>query len=92
MRPPLPKKRGECLSYFGMWTPKVKAVLVNFHTEMWNLGISNAVIHNEVTPGRPVTMQHDPTLLLHESLLRVRRLRLDPGAREQAREYRTRCE
>ena len=80
MRDPLPKKRDECLNYFGMWTPKVKVVLVNFDTEMWKLGISNAVIHNEVTLGRPVTMQHDPMLLLHESLLRVRRLRLDPGA------------
>ena len=42
----------ECLNYFGTLTPKVKAVLVDFHTEMWKLGISDAVMHNEVAPGQ----------------------------------------
>ena len=30
----------------------MKAVLIDFHTEMWKLGISNAVMHNEVAPGQ----------------------------------------
>ena len=32
-------------------------------------------------PGRPVTMQLDPTLSLRENLLQTRRLRLGPGVR-----------
>ena len=49
---PPPKGQEECLNYFGTLAPKVKAVLVDFHTEMWKLGMSNAVMHNEVAPGQ----------------------------------------
>ena len=52
MRGPLPKKREECLNDFGMRTLKVKAVLVDFHSEMWKLDMSNAATHNEVAPGK----------------------------------------
>ena len=47
--PPL-KGQDECLNYFGTLAPKVKAILVYFHTEMWKLGMSTAVVHNEVAP------------------------------------------
>ena len=49
---PPPKGQEECLNYFGTLAPKVKRVLVDFHTEMWKLGMSNAVMHNEVAPGQ----------------------------------------
>ena len=77
----------ECPNYFGTLTPKVKAVLVDLHTEMWRLGISNAVMHNEVAPG-----QHEisPIFALsnvsadQNALCQVfffGRLRLGPGVR-----------
>ena len=100
--PPL-KGQDECPNYLGTLAPKAKAVLVDFHTEMWKLDMSNAVMHNEwrqdsmrshcslhrervcrpecFLPRRLATMQHDPTLLLHEDLLRARRLCLGPGVR-----------
>merc|ERR1712136_536801 len=49
---PPPKGQEECLNYFGTLAPKVKRVLGDFHTEMWKLGMSNAVMHNEVAPGQ----------------------------------------
>merc|ERR1719502_2059661 len=49
---PPPKGQEECLNYFGTLAPKIKAVLVDFHTQMWKLGMSNAVMHNEVAPGQ----------------------------------------
>ena len=49
---PPPKGEEECLNYFGTLAPKIKAVLVDFHTQMWRLGMSNAVMHNEVAPGQ----------------------------------------
>ena len=42
----------KCLNYFGTLAPRVKAVLVDSHTEIWNLGMSNAVMHNEESPGQ----------------------------------------
>ena len=42
----------KCLNYFGTLAPKVKAILVDSHTEMWNFGMSNAVTHNEESPGQ----------------------------------------
>ena len=47
-----PDGQKKCLNYFGTLAPKVKAVLVHFHTEMWKLGMSNAVMHNEVASGQ----------------------------------------
>ena len=44
--------------------PKVKAVLVVFHTEMWKLDMSNIVMHNETASG-----QHELMVLL-EALAR----------------------
>jgi glutamine synthetase len=46
------KGQEECLNYFGTMCPKVKACLVEFHGEMWKLGCSNVVMHNEVAPGQ----------------------------------------
>jgi len=49
---PPPKGQDECLNYFGAMAPKVKACFVDFHNEMWKLGVSNVVMHNEVAPGQ----------------------------------------
>ena len=55
VRAPPPKGQEECPNYLGTLAPKVKAVLVDFHTEMWKLRMSNAVMHNEVAPGQHET-------------------------------------
>ena len=49
--PPLKGQDGRP-NYLGTLALKVKAVLVDFHTEMWKLDKSNAVMHHEVAPGQ----------------------------------------
>jgi len=46
--------RGQQLSdhYFGKINPRVKAFLVDFQEEMWKLGVSQVVYHNEVAPAQ----------------------------------------
>jgi len=38
--------------YFSRIQPRVKAYLEDLQTEMWKVGISNTVLHNEVAPGQ----------------------------------------
>lgn len=47
-----PKGQEECLNYFSQIQPRVKAFFVEFHERCWKLGISNAVMHNEVAPAQ----------------------------------------
>jgi len=47
-----PKGQDESLNYFGTIQPKAKAVMVDFQTECWKVGISDVVMHNEVAPGQ----------------------------------------
>ena len=77
VRAPPPKGQEECLNYFGTLAPKVKAVLVHCHTHVWKLNMSNAVMHREVTPGRPAHV------VASRNLLRARRLRLGPRERHE---------
>merc|ERR1719253_1894412 len=47
-----PKGQEESLNYFGTINSRVKQCLLEFHTEMWSLGCSNVVMHNEVAPSQ----------------------------------------
>lgn len=38
--------------YFGRIVPRVKEFTERLQTELWKVGISNSVIHNEVAPGQ----------------------------------------
>lgn len=49
--PPV-KGQQECLNYFSQIQPRIKAFFIEFHEECWKLGISNAVMHNEVAPAQ----------------------------------------
>jgi glutamine synthetase len=46
------KGQEECLNYFSLIQPRVKAFFSEFHSACWELGISNAVMHNEVAPAQ----------------------------------------
>jgi len=47
-----PKGQEESMNYFGTINPRVKQCLLEFHAEMWSLGCSNVVMHNEVAPSQ----------------------------------------
>eukprot|EP00397_Hematodinium_sp_SG-2012_P007957 GEMP01008008.1.p1 GENE.GEMP01008008.1~~GEMP01008008.1.p1 ORF type:complete len:713 (+),score=181.67 GEMP01008008.1:87-2225(+) len=47
-----PKGQQESLNYFSQVQPRVKQFFLAFHKECWKLGISNAVMHNEVAPAQ----------------------------------------
>lgn len=49
---PPAKGQEECLHYFSQLQPRIKAFFVEFHEACWELGISNAVMHNEVAPAQ----------------------------------------
>jgi len=49
---PPAKGQEECLNYFSQIQPRIKAFFVEFHEACWELGISNAVMHNEVAPAQ----------------------------------------
>jgi len=47
-----PKGQEESLNYFSQIHPRVKQFFLEFHKACWKLGISNAVMHNEVAPAQ----------------------------------------
>jgi len=47
-----PKGQEECLNYFSQIQPRIKAFFIELHERCWKLGISNAVMHNEVAPAQ----------------------------------------
>jgi len=47
-----PKGQEECLNYFGAIQPRVKKFFDECHEECWRVGISQAVMHNEVAPSQ----------------------------------------
>jgi len=46
------KGQQESLNYFSQVQPRVKQFFIDFHKACWKLGISNAVMHNEVAPAQ----------------------------------------
>lgn len=47
-----PKGQEESLNYFSQIQPRIKQFFVKFHETCWKLGLSNAVMHNEVAPAQ----------------------------------------